>query len=99
MNTALTSNNWLVGDELTLADLAYLPYMCRFEHLHMTEIWSRYPAVASWFDRCKKTAGYRKGIEAWLNPKYLELMKERGLATKASLRGLPEPPLQGNFAA
>ena len=99
MNTALASSDWLVGDELTLADLAYLPYMCRFEHLHMTEIWSRYPALGSWFDRCKQTAGYRNGIAAWLNPKYLELMKERGLATKASIRGLSEPPLQANVAA
>ena len=99
MNTALSSSDWLVGNELTLADLAYLPYMCRFEHLHMTEIWSRSPAVASWFDRCKQTAGYRSGIAAWLNPKYLELMKERGLATKAGILGLSEPPLQGNVAA
>ena len=99
MNTALASNNWLVGNQLTLADLAYLPYMCRFEHLHMTEIWSRYPALTSWFERCKKTAGYRKGIEAWRNPKYLELMKERGLATKASLRGLAEPASQGSITA
>ena len=30
MNTALASGDWLVGDELTLADLAYLPYMSRF---------------------------------------------------------------------
>jgi glutathione S-transferase len=98
MNTMLASTSWLVGDQLTLADFAYLPYLCRFEHLHMTEIWSHYPAVASWFDRCKQTAGYRKGIEAWLNPKYLELMKERGLATKAGLRGLSDPPVQANIA-
>jgi glutathione S-transferase len=99
MNRALSSGDWLVGNDLTLADLAYLPYMCRFEHLHMTEIWSRYPAVASWFDRCKQTAGYRDGIEAWLNPKYLELMRERGVATKAGIRDLVGPPSQGNVAA
>jgi glutathione S-transferase len=99
MNASLESSDWLAGDELTLADLGYLPYMCRFEHLHMTEIWSRYPAVASWFDRCKKTPGYRKGIEAWINPEYLDLMKERGLATKAGITGLSEPPLQGDVAA
>jgi glutathione S-transferase len=99
MNAALASTQWLVGNKLTLADLAYLPYMCRFEHLHMTEIWSRYPALASWFDRCKRTAGYRDGIEAWLNPKYLELMEERGLATKAGIQGLSDPPSQANVAA
>ena len=47
---------------LSRADLAYLPYMCRFEQLHMTEVWSRYPALGSWFDRCKQTAGYRNGM-------------------------------------
>ena len=99
MNAALASSDWLVGTEPTLADFAYLPYMCRFEHLHMTEIWSRYPAVAPWFDHCKKTAGYRKGIEAWLNPKYLELMKERGLSTKAGIRGLAALPSQGSAVA
>jgi glutathione S-transferase len=99
MNIALAASDWLVDNELTLADLAYLPYMCRFEHLHMMEIWSRYPALTSWFERCKQTAGYRNGIEAWLNPKYLELMKERGLATKAAIRGLSDPPVQANIAA
>jgi glutathione S-transferase len=99
MNIALAASDWLVDNELTLADLAYLPYMCRFEHLHMMEIWSRYPALTSWFERCKQTAGYRNGIEAWLNPKYLELMKERGLATNAAIRGLSDPPVQANIAA
>jgi glutathione S-transferase len=99
MNIALAASDWLVDNELTLADLAYLPYMCRFEHLHMMEIWSRYPALTSWFERCKQTAGYRNGIEAWLNPKYLELMKERGLATKAAIRGLSDPPVHANIAA
>jgi glutathione S-transferase len=99
MNIALAASDWLVDNELTLADLAYPPYMCRFEHLHMMEIWSRYPALTSWFERCKQTAGYRNGIEAWLNPKYLELMKERGLATNAAIRGLSDPPVQANIAA
>jgi glutathione S-transferase len=99
MNATLASHDWLVGNEPTLADFGYLPYMCRFEHLHMTDVWSPYAAVAAWFDRCKKTAGYREGIEAWLNPKYLELMKERGLSTKAGIRGLAEPPAPGSIAA
>jgi hypothetical protein len=59
----------------------------------------RNPALTSWFDRCKETVGYRKGIEGWLNTKYLELMKERGLATKAAIRGLSDPPLHANIAA
>jgi len=95
MNIALTSHDWLVGNAATLADFAYVPYMCRFEHLQLTDIWSAYPRLSAWFERAKETAGYRNGIEAWLNSKYLELMRERGVSVKAAIRGLSElPPAQ-----
>ena len=71
MNTALASSDWLVGNELTLSDLAYLPYMCRIEHLHM-----RFgPAAQPWRagSIVARRPRYREGIKAWLNPKYLEL--------------------------
>ncbi len=91
MNTALGSSDWLAGYQATLADFGYLPYMCRFEHLRLSELWERYPRLSAWFDRAKETAGYRDGIGAWLNAKYLDLMQERGESVKAVIRGLPEP--------
>jgi hypothetical protein len=47
------------------------------------DMWSAYPKVAEWFRRMKQTERYRLGIEAWLNPKYLALMSERGAAARA----------------
>jgi glutathione S-transferase len=84
INGALASGDWLVGNALSLADFGYLPYLCRFEHLQLTDLWSRYPRIASWFERLKRTAGYRYGIEVWLNSKYLDLMRERGESMKAT---------------
>jgi glutathione S-transferase len=85
MSAALQSSEWLVGAAETLADAAYIPYLCRLEHLTLTDMWSAYPKVAAWYARMKQTDGYRRGIEAWLNPKYLELMSERGASARNAL--------------
>ena len=85
MEKALQESAWLSGPDLTLADFALLPYLCRFAHLHLEQAWSDLPALASWFERIKRTEGFRQGIEQWLNPKYLELMGAQGDAIKDSL--------------
>jgi Glutathione S-transferase, C-terminal domain len=85
MSTALEASDWLVGAEETLADIAYIAYLCRLEHLTFIDVWSAYPKVAEWFRRMKQTEGYRLGIEAWLNPKYLALMSERGALARADM--------------
>lgn len=85
MNEALQSSNWLVGDAEGLADIAFVPYLCRMEHMMLHDIWAPYPRVAAWFARMKETHGYREGIERWLNPKYLELMKERGESARKTI--------------
>ncbi len=85
MNAALESRDWLVGENQSLADMAYIPYACRLDHLQLTKMWSGYPRVASWYARMKDTQGYRGGIEAWLNPKYLTLMQERGAAAASGI--------------
>jgi glutathione S-transferase len=85
MSVALEARDWLVGAEETLADIAYIPYLCRLEHLTLVDMWSAYPKVAAWFTRMKQTDGYRLGIETWLNPKYLALMSERGASARADM--------------
>ena len=79
MEDRLASQPFLVG-ELSLADFGIVPYAVRFEHLRLEHAWAGLPNVAAWFGRMKQTAGYRGGIETWLNPKYLSLMGEKGAA-------------------
>ena len=75
---ALEQGSHLAGDTMTLADLAMLPYLLRLEHLKLERLWAEAPRTAAWFERLKSTSAYRVGIEKWLNPKYLELMGEKG---------------------
>jgi glutathione S-transferase len=80
MEKALQTRDYLAGDTISLADFGMLPYFCRFVHLKLDYAWETLPRAAAWFERMKQSEGYRTGIEEWFNPKYLELMGEKGAA-------------------
>jgi len=85
---ALAEGDWLVGDALSLADLAYTPYMVRLTHLQMAWLWDDKPAVAAWFARIKARPSFQAGIGDWLNDAYLPLMAEKGGDAKEHLQKL-----------
>jgi glutathione S-transferase len=90
MTARLEDNDWLVGDAISLADIAMLPYVCRLRDLGQTWLWeqgSRYAAVGAWLDRCYSQRGYA-GIADYLNPKYLGLMEGKGREAEPKLREL-----------
>ena len=79
MNEVLASHQWLVGDSLSLADIAYSPYATRLDHLCLQGLWDDKPHFADWYTRLAQTNGYREGVTNWFNQKYLPLMKQAGL--------------------
>ena len=78
MNEALAAHPWLVGDSLTLADIAYSPYVTRLDHLGLRGMWDDKPNFAGWYERLAQTSGYREGVANWFNQKYLPLMEQAG---------------------
>jgi len=78
LDEALAGHTWIVGDSMTLADIAYAPYATRLDHLHLAGLWDRKPHFARWYAALKETPGYRAGLTDWFNPKYLPLMDEAG---------------------
>ncbi|MBI4525945.1 MAG: glutathione S-transferase family protein [Deltaproteobacteria bacterium] len=78
MEAALSESAWLAGAEFSLADIGYAPYVTRLEHLQLHFLWDRRPHIRSWYERIKERQGYKDGINDWLNPSYLTLMKEKG---------------------
>ena len=85
---ALGQGDWLVGNEFSLADIAYTPYMVRLTHLQMSWLWEDKPAVADWFDRIQARPSFAAGIGGWLNDSYLTLMAEKGSEAAGQLRTL-----------
>lgn len=74
----LQDSDYLVGSELTIADIAYAPYLSRLEHLKMEILWTDKTAIADWFARIKETVGYQKGLADWFAPEIMENMARTG---------------------
>lgn len=51
MESALAKQTWLVGDRLTLADLAVLPYVIFAEEFGLDMMIAERPGVTDWLDR------------------------------------------------
>lgn len=74
--TALKKSNWIVGNELSLADFAYLPYIERLAQLKLEFLWAEYPQVEQWLSRLCELEAYKIGMQQWHNSDYIKLMTE-----------------------
>jgi glutathione S-transferase len=78
MDNALASHAWLAGDDYSIADAAFTPYIVRLEHLDVMGLLDPTPRTADWYGRIKARPSFQDAIVRWENPKYLELMKKQG---------------------
>lgn len=78
MEIALLQSDWLAGNTFSLADIAYIPYLTRFEHLQLLDLPNKRPRVAAWYERAKARPSYDEAVRKWFNQKYLTLMEEKG---------------------
>ncbi len=50
---------WMMGDDFTLADLCYAPYVARLDHMSLLAIWlDERPRVGEWWQRLKSRPSY-----------------------------------------
>ena len=78
MEEALSAHQWLAGDDYTLADVAFTPYLARLEHLNILGMIGERHRVADWYRRCKARPSFQDAIVKWENADYLGLMQRRG---------------------
>ena len=78
MDEALAERPWLCGEQYTLADVAFAPYVKRLDQLHFGGMLDGRPRAANWYARMKARKAYQDALAAWFNPKYLPLMEEKG---------------------
>ena len=92
MDDALQRGAWLAGDEFSLADLVYASYMARFEQLGLGEMVTNRPRVLDWRTRLFARPSYKSEIEAWHNPKYLEIFDAQRDQARAAMRAILAEP-------
>ena len=78
MERALEGGPWLAGDEYSLADAAYTPYLTRLDHLNLLDWIAQRPRVVGWYERIRARPSYESAIRLWENREYIDLMKAKG---------------------
>lgn len=70
---------WLMGEDLTLADIAVMPVMVRMEDINLGDFWSALPAVETWYQELKHTAPFKQTYYhgSLLTEKYPHLARDR----------------------
>lgn len=64
MEMRLSDRPWLCGDDYSLADIAYAPFIERFEANGMDRLvdWSVRPALGDWWARTQERPGFQQGF-------------------------------------
>jgi glutathione S-transferase len=88
MEEALGEHQWLAGNEYSLADIAFSPYVLRLEHLQILGMLDERPRVANWYERCQQRPSFATALRKWENEKYLSLMTSRGAELWPEVRGI-----------
>lgn len=66
-NAALAEAPWLAGEEFSLADVGFAPYLVRFRMLGLGLLFARYPRVAEWADRVSNRSSVKEGVNRWIS--------------------------------
>lgn len=85
LDALLHSSDYLVGNQLTVADICYSPYITRLDHLAMSFIWQDKPAVTDWYARLQDTEGYQKGFRDFFNDEAIANMSAAGEAARQQI--------------
>ena len=64
MEATLQTQDWLVGDSYSLADIAVTPFIQRFEVNELTEVvdWDARPALGAWWKRINARPAYEPAM-------------------------------------
>ena len=63
LDGAVAAQDWILGDALTLADIAWMPNVHRMALMDWP--FERYPNLVGWFERVKARPCYQSGLVDW----------------------------------
>ena len=70
---------WLLGADMSLADINMMPFVARVDYLNLLETWlPERPAVKAWYARVKELPSFQKHIAGKLSEKDFENMHTSG---------------------
>jgi glutathione S-transferase len=90
MESILTGQAWLVGDDFSMADIALAPYVNRLSALAMDGMWQegRLPRVENWFERVKQRPSFHSGFIEWMPQDLADEMRANGQKSWPEVKAL-----------
>ena len=85
MDAQLSANEWLAGDEYSIADILSWPWACLLERLIDESVWTRYPQLKRWVDACAARPAVQRGREVHREWGERQLTEEQDAARRAIL--------------
>lgn len=84
MEENIEDSGWIVGDKFGLADACTLPYIQRFDHLALSDAFSKTkrPKINNWYKKVKDLDFFDKAITSHLQPPLVEMMGKFGEEAK-----------------
>ena len=67
LEKALSKAPWLAGEEFSLADVSFAPYLIRLRMLGFSSIFGRHLRVADWADRVSNRPSVKEGVLRWIS--------------------------------
>jgi hypothetical protein len=86
LDGALEGRDWLVGDKMTYADLAFVPWNERLQDIFKCEVGERFEGFANverWHERMTGRASWKK-----IQERRVQLMDEQGLLPNGMPKGM-----------
>jgi len=90
LSERLQDTPYLAGHQLSIADIAYSPYITRLDHLGMSYLWKERPAIAEWYERLKQTKGYQNGISAYFIQGVIDNLMQSGSVAEQQVHAVLE---------
>ncbi|WP_448565434.1 glutathione S-transferase family protein [Thalassotalea ganghwensis] len=81
----LVDSDYLLGPNVSLADIVTLPYVQRMAMLSLDGLWSDNTLVAQWFERMKHLPGYDECFNSYYPPGFIQRWHEYGKKALSSL--------------
>jgi glutathione S-transferase len=78
MERTLSESPWLAGEEYSLADVDYTPYLRRLEDLGVSWLWNERPAISDWLSRVRARPSYPAMIADWVPAALQNQIEARG---------------------
>jgi len=81
MDKALEGHDWLVGDSMTIADVALTPYVNRLAMMSMRGMWEngRLPNVERWFAQIEALPNFKTCFIDWVPDHLTNDLRENGI--------------------